>query len=94
MSIKETDCIAKTEWVDENLAYELGGETRYYKSIWHKIEDQHYSECPTAIGARACRISTLCMCDKIESALDAGDECHRCHKLAEVCACGARAQVI
>ncbi len=79
---------------DEALAYDLNGETRYYKTIWEKIEDEHYAECPTSIAAGQKRPSTLCLCDKIEAAHKSAEECLRCHQFADSCACGAKAQLV
>ncbi len=79
---------------DESLAYELNGETLYYKDKWEKLEDEHYPECPVSIAAGKRRISTLCVCDEIKKANDSAKECLRCHNLAELCKCGVKAQLI
>ena len=37
---------------------------------WSKIQDEHYPECPVSIAAEGKRISTCCLCSKIEIAED------------------------
>ncbi len=56
--------------MENDLAYQLNGETLYYSTKWEKIEDEHYPECPVSIGASKRRVSTLCLCAQIEVAED------------------------
>ncbi len=66
----------------------------YYSNVWQKIEDQHYPECPTSVAACGHRVSTLCLCDRIQEANDSAEECLRCHQFADSCSCGAKAQLV
>jgi hypothetical protein len=52
-----------------DLSFEIvEGELRHYKNQFEKIEDEHSPECPTSIAASKGRLSTLCVCDMIETA--------------------------
>jgi hypothetical protein len=73
---------------------------QYYKNVWHKLLDEHFDECPTAVSARKQVKSTLCYCAQIEAANNAAtaeiaaEECLRCHRLAPDCKCGPKAQLV
>jgi hypothetical protein len=53
---------------DPDLAYEINGNTYYYKSKWDMIIDNHFDECPMCIAAKEHRKSTLCVCDLLQNA--------------------------
>ncbi len=76
------------------LAYLIAGEVHHYKTIWEKIADNHYPECPVCIAAMEERNSTACLCDKIKAANYSAEECLRCHEMAEDCKCGRKAQLV
>ncbi len=85
-----TDCLCDGTC---ELAFMIAGEVHHYRDVWEKIADLHYPECPVCIAAKKKLKSTLCMCGPLEKAMEP-EECLRCHNLAELCKCGAKAQLV